>query len=70
MDLNYLRKILKIFDQSSLTELTIEEDGLKISLARKISSLQESFPSGSSFQVEGTRPTDLVQTPLDKKRAQ
>lgn len=36
MDLNYLRKILKIFDQSSLTDLTIEENGLKISLSRKV----------------------------------
>jgi acetyl-CoA carboxylase biotin carboxyl carrier protein len=35
MDLNYLRKILKIFDQSSLTDLTIEEEGIKISLSRK-----------------------------------
>ncbi len=35
MDLNYLRKILKIFDQSSLSDLSIEEDGIKISLSRK-----------------------------------
>ncbi len=68
MDLNYLRKILKIFDQSSLTELTIEEDGLKISLARKISFPQENIPLVSSFQVEGTKPTTLIQEPaLDKK---
>lgn len=36
MDLNYLKKILKIFDQSSLSDLTIEEEGVKISLSRKI----------------------------------
>lgn len=36
MDLNYLKKILKIFDQSSLSDLTIEEDGIKISLSRKL----------------------------------
>lgn len=35
MDLNYLRKILKIFDQSSLSDLSIEENGIKISLSRK-----------------------------------
>ncbi len=35
MDLNYLKKILRIFDQSSLTDLTIEEDGIKISLSRQ-----------------------------------
>ncbi|MFN3305597.1 MAG: acetyl-CoA carboxylase biotin carboxyl carrier protein [Candidatus Kapaibacteriota bacterium] len=64
MDLNYLRKILKIFDQSSLTELTIEEDGLKISLARKISAPQENIPSVSSFQLEGTKPITSIQAPI------
>ncbi|MBM4179398.1 MAG: acetyl-CoA carboxylase biotin carboxyl carrier protein [Ignavibacteria bacterium] len=34
MDLNYLRRLLRIFDESSATELTIEEEGLSISLAK------------------------------------
>ncbi|MFN3780885.1 MAG: acetyl-CoA carboxylase biotin carboxyl carrier protein [Candidatus Kapaibacteriota bacterium] len=68
MDLNYLRKILKIFDQSSLTELTIEEDGLKISLARKISAQQENIPSVSSFQLEGTKPITSIQAPILERK--
>ncbi len=34
MDLNYLRRLLRVFDESSATELTIEEEGLSISLAK------------------------------------
>ena len=35
MDLNYLRKLLKIFDDSTATELMIEEEGIKLQLSRK-----------------------------------
>ncbi len=35
MDLNYLRKLIKIFDESSLDELTIEEADSKIKISRK-----------------------------------
>jgi hypothetical protein len=34
MDLNYLRRLLKLFDESTLTELTIEEEGVTVHLAR------------------------------------
>ena len=34
MDLNYLRRLLRIFDESSATELTIEEEGMSVSLAK------------------------------------
>lgn len=34
MDLNYLRRLLRVFDESSASELTIEEEGLSISLAK------------------------------------
>ncbi|MGQ9819581.1 MAG: acetyl-CoA carboxylase biotin carboxyl carrier protein [Candidatus Kapaibacteriales bacterium] len=63
MDLNYLKKVLKIFDQSSLTDLTIEEEGIKISLSKKNSIIQnstlttipqptiaQSIPSGANIQ--------------------
>jgi acetyl-CoA carboxylase biotin carboxyl carrier protein len=35
MDLTYLEKVLKLFDDSTLTELEIEEDGSKVKLARQ-----------------------------------
>lgn len=34
MDLNYLKKLMKMFDESSVTELTIEEEGTTISLSK------------------------------------
>lgn len=34
MDLNYLRRLLKIFDESSATELTIEEEGITLQMAK------------------------------------
>ncbi len=35
MDLQYLRRLIKIFDESTAGELIIEEEGTKISLSRK-----------------------------------
>ena len=34
MDLNYLRKLLKIFDESTATELSIEEEGSTVTLSK------------------------------------
>jgi acetyl-CoA carboxylase biotin carboxyl carrier protein len=35
MDLNYLRRLVKVFDDSTLDDLVIEEEGTKIKLSRK-----------------------------------
>jgi len=35
MDLNYLRRLVKIFDDSTLDDLVIEEEGAKIKFSRK-----------------------------------
>ena len=37
MDLVYLKKLLRIFDESTLSELSIEEEGVNVKLARSIS---------------------------------
>lgn len=34
MDLQYLRRLVKIFDESTVSELTIEEEGVKVSMAK------------------------------------
>ncbi|MDZ4744827.1 MAG: acetyl-CoA carboxylase biotin carboxyl carrier protein [bacterium] len=36
MDLNYLRKLLKIFDESTATELSIEEEGGTVTLSKAV----------------------------------
>jgi acetyl-CoA carboxylase biotin carboxyl carrier protein len=48
MDLNYLRDLLAIFDASTATELTIEEEGTAISLSRR--------PAESTTHVYGSFP--------------
>jgi acetyl-CoA carboxylase biotin carboxyl carrier protein len=37
MDLQYLRRLLKIFDESTVVELEIEEEGVKLRLSRAAS---------------------------------
>ena len=47
MDLNYLEKLLKLFDESSLTELEIDEEGTQVRLARQkeqAAPMQFAFP--------------------------
>ncbi len=34
MDLNYLKKIIKVFDSSELSELEIEEEGMRLHLSK------------------------------------
>ncbi|MCL5991919.1 MAG: acetyl-CoA carboxylase biotin carboxyl carrier protein [Bacteroidetes bacterium] len=34
MDLNYLKKVIKIFNDSNMAEIAIEEEGIKIKLAK------------------------------------
>lgn len=38
MDLAYLRKLIKILDQSNMTEMEIEEEGIKLRLAKSVNS--------------------------------
>ncbi len=40
MDLNYLKKILKLLDESDSTELMIEEEGIKIKLSKTCKNTQ------------------------------
>ncbi|MCX6155328.1 MAG: acetyl-CoA carboxylase biotin carboxyl carrier protein [Candidatus Kapabacteria bacterium] len=47
MDLNYLRKVVKIFDECGATELNVEEEGLKIKLSKN-SREKNSYFSGYS----------------------
>ena len=64
MDLNYLKKLLKIFDESTAYELTIEEEGIKIKLSRqnKFPQSQIQSVSAQSF-IPPSLPGGLMQTP-------
>lgn len=61
MDLNLIKKLIKLVDSSEITDLEVEENGLRIKVAKKIrvnsTILQQSAatqPFQSSIQVSGT----------------
>ena len=40
MDLNLIRKLVKLVDSSEITDLEIEENGLRVKVAKKIRGFQ------------------------------
>ncbi len=52
MDLNYLRRLLRIFDESSATELSIEEEGVALHMSK-------TQPAGAAMP----QPTYVMGTP-------
>lgn len=63
MDLNYLRKVLKIFNESAITELSIEEENVKISMSKNLSSAPQQL-----FQAPiqaGVMPEAMLQHSLN-----
>jgi acetyl-CoA carboxylase biotin carboxyl carrier protein len=60
MDLNLIKKLVKIVDTSEITDLEVEENGLRIKVAKKIRSFKsEAQPQviiGHSPAVEETTP--------------
>ena len=56
MDLNYLRRLVKIFDDSKATNLEIDEDGVHVKLSRKINVSNLAENSNNSFNI----PSNLI----------
>ncbi len=57
MDLNYLKKLMKIFDESSATELTIEEEGTTIALSKvQPEHMAPMMPAGYSMPMPMSMP--------------
>jgi len=58
MDLNYLRRLLKIFDESTATELVIEEEGVKLNMSKtaNVSVVAQPYP----MQIPAVAPAALV----------
>lgn len=60
MDLNYLRKLLKIFDESTAVELRIEEEGVNLRIAKQSNggTVLQAAPQAPMFQMQPTlQPT-------------
>lgn len=62
MDLNYLRRLLKLFDESTLTELTIEEEGVTVRLARRPESSNNAPVALPQVMVQPVAPSNLAPT--------
>ncbi len=75
MDLNYLRRLVKIFDDSTLENLEIEEEGIKVKFARTKSTnvINYSVPEVATIVPQAqiqTAPTliqsEVIEKPLIK----
>lgn len=56
MDLNLIKKLVKIVDTSEITDLEVEENGLRIKVAKKI----RSFNASSQPQVLISHPQEVL----------
>lgn len=68
MDLNYLKKLLKIVDESGVDEVEIEEEGSKIRIKKTPTSKENSqglfpFPIAQNFQLPPQQTLPLNQSP-------
>jgi acetyl-CoA carboxylase biotin carboxyl carrier protein len=69
MDLNYLKKILKLLDESDSTELMIEEEGIKIKLSKTSKNqqiIQQSVPAAVPAPAPVTAPAPAPQADTNK----
>ena len=55
MDLVYLKKLLKIFEESNASELVIEEEGIKLKLVKS----SVSFPVEQSHYIKVEQPQSI-----------
>ncbi|HEX9006382.1 MAG TPA: hypothetical protein VF889_03740, partial [Bacteroidota bacterium] len=67
MDLNYVRKLVKLLSESSLSELEIEEDGRKIRLAKSTGAPPEivghAVAAPAAIPAAAPAPTLVVPAP-------
>jgi len=68
MDIAYLEKIMQLFDESTLTELEIEEEGTQIRLARKgeqpvMPQMMQFAPGPMAYGPAGAAPAPQAAPP-------
>ncbi|MGC8594512.1 MAG: acetyl-CoA carboxylase biotin carboxyl carrier protein [Candidatus Kryptoniota bacterium] len=62
MDLSYLRKLVKLVDESGVDELEIEEEGTKVRISKSKSNSIVQMPSGTIPQYILQQPTTYPST--------
>jgi acetyl-CoA carboxylase biotin carboxyl carrier protein len=74
MDLDLIKKLVKIIDASGVTDLEIEENGMKVKLAKKIRNTQvvsqTQIPLPSAQPVQQATETKAVEPEKPKKEAE
>jgi acetyl-CoA carboxylase biotin carboxyl carrier protein len=74
MDLDLIKKLVKIIDASGVTDLEIEENGMKVKLAKKIRNTQvvsqTQIPLPSAQPVQQATETKAVEPEKSKKEAE
>lgn len=74
MDLDLIKKLVKIVDSSSITDLEFEENGLKIKIAKKVRSqhviTQSQYPVASSHPVIQPAAGNADETAKKKSEAE
>ncbi len=64
MDLGYIERLLKLFDDSSATELIVEEEGSKISIAKTVQQQVVTVSAPQPAPIQTTAPTAASATPV------
>lgn len=64
MDLGYIERLLKLFDDSSATELIVEEEGSKISIAKTVQQQVVTVSAPQPAPIQTTAPTAAPATPI------
>ena len=71
MDLNLIKKLVKIVDSTEITDLEIEEEGLRIKIAKKIRNAQfittPQFTGSSAPQSNSASTENSVQEKSEKE---
>ncbi|MFC2103412.1 acetyl-CoA carboxylase biotin carboxyl carrier protein [Bacteroidota bacterium] len=74
MDLNLIKKLVKIFDTSGITDLEIEEEGLKIKIAKKVRTsnniVQPQTVVHSETVTSNPVPADITAEPATAEKAE
>lgn len=60
MDLNYLKKLIKILDTSNLSEMEIEEEGTKIRLAKQMGNVVPMVQSYAPAPAQSSEMVDVI----------
>ena len=63
MDLNYVKKLVKLLSESNVDEIEIEDDGKKVRLVKRANSAQPA-PAVARVVQEVVQPAPVAPTPL------